>query len=208
LKAIFLSVLLPLALYAGGLTKTAGVDTDFPREAGSGAITLSATSPDGRSRLLGASLWIEEKGEDGVPYNYLASSVIVTGTAKVLSPTAILATEKPLLVGESVVQAMWSEDSRYCLFSVTSTNGHSPWHFPVCLFEATTKMLYSVERVTKLTVGPEIDMDENGRITVMEAGPDTSDGVDFEHPVRRTVTIAEVTSPKGEKQTSSSSSKR
>lgn len=32
--------------------------------------------------------------------------------------------------GFGVVQIRWSADSRFCVWSLTSSGGHSPWHFP------------------------------------------------------------------------------
>lgn len=32
--------------------------------------------------------------------------------------------------GYNVAQLKWSEDSQFCVWSLTSSGGHSPWHFP------------------------------------------------------------------------------
>lgn len=32
--------------------------------------------------------------------------------------------------GYSVVQLKWSADSQFCVWSLASSGGHSPWHFP------------------------------------------------------------------------------
>jgi len=36
--------------------------------------------------------------------------------------------------GYSVVQLKWSADSKFCVWSLTSSGGHSPWHFPTDCF--------------------------------------------------------------------------
>lgn len=32
--------------------------------------------------------------------------------------------------GSNVVRLKWSADSKFCVWSLTSSGGHSPWHFP------------------------------------------------------------------------------
>jgi hypothetical protein len=36
--------------------------------------------------------------------------------------------------GFNVAQLKWSADSKFCVWSLTSSGGHSPWHFPTDCF--------------------------------------------------------------------------
>lgn len=44
--------------------------------------------------------------------------------------------------GYSVVQLKWSMDSKFCVWSLTSSGGHSPWHYPTdCYIEKCKKVV-------------------------------------------------------------------
>jgi hypothetical protein len=44
-----------------------------------------------------------------------------------------------------VVETAWSPDSRFFVFQTTSSSGHSAWHCPAYLFDATTSRIYSID---------------------------------------------------------------
>lgn len=53
--------------------------------------------------------------------------------------------------GYSVVQLKWSADSTFCVWSLTSSGGHSPWHFPTDCFIQKCKQVVNID--SKLNCG-------------------------------------------------------
>jgi hypothetical protein len=47
--------------------------------------------------------------------------------------------------GYSVVQLKWSADSIFCVWSLTSSGGHSPWHFPTDCFVQKCKTIVNID---------------------------------------------------------------
>lgn len=47
--------------------------------------------------------------------------------------------------GFGVVQLKWSADSQYCVWSLTSSGGHSPWHFPTDCYAPKCHSIISVD---------------------------------------------------------------
>jgi len=47
--------------------------------------------------------------------------------------------------GFSVVQLQWSADSKFCVWSLTSSGGHSPWHFPTDCYIQKCKAIVNID---------------------------------------------------------------
>jgi hypothetical protein len=44
-----------------------------------------------------------------------------------------------------ILYAKWSDDSRFFVFMTESSGGHSSWHEPTYIYDATTSFLYSID---------------------------------------------------------------
>ena len=103
------------------------------------------------------------------------------------------ATENLILSGMGVVKALWSVDGKYCIFSCSSPNGHSPWHFPIFVLDVVSRKALPVEPWTGAIVKAEFELRGDGTLEVFAAGIDPSDGsMDTDKSVMKSVTIAEV----------------
>jgi hypothetical protein len=147
---------------------------------------FESRSPDGLFALFEA--WKRGGADEQV------ESVVAVWPAKLL-PYAVKAlddSDANALRQRSVAAACWSADSRYCAFTTVSPNGHSPWHFPAYVIDTASGALRPVDAVGALVVRPELTLGADGTLTVQVQGPDGSKGVDFEHPVSRTLKLADL----------------
>jgi hypothetical protein len=53
--------------------------------------------------------------------------------------------------GYSVVQLKWTADSQFCVWSLTSSGGHSPWHFPTDCYLQKCNVIINID--TQLNCG-------------------------------------------------------
>lgn|GEM_PF-6479263 len=51
--------------------------------------------------------------------------------------------------GFAIQQIQWSKDSSYCVWNLTSSGGHSPWHFPTDCFAARCHSILHIDAQTK-----------------------------------------------------------
>jgi len=51
--------------------------------------------------------------------------------------------------GYCVVHLKWSADSKYCVWSLTSSGGHSPWHFPTDCYIQKCKAIVNIDAQLK-----------------------------------------------------------
>ena len=52
-----------------------------------------------------------------------------------------------------VSEALWSPDSRFFVFATWSSGGHSSWHSPTYVYDATTSDIYSIDDTIKSVTG-------------------------------------------------------
>jgi WD40 repeat protein len=69
-------------------------------------------------------------------------------------PLASLSLEKGTGINRALVsEALWSPDSRFFVFSTWSSGGHSSWHSPTYVYDATTSYIYSIDDTIKSVTG-------------------------------------------------------
>jgi len=88
-----------------------------------------------------------------------------------------------------VAQAMWTPDSKYIVFTTTSSGGHSPWHDDSFVFSVADKKIVSVDDAVGLVVSPELSVQAPHSAT-FGIGLMGSEGVDFEHPKKTIVDLS------------------
>jgi hypothetical protein len=78
------------------------------------------------------------------------------------NPLALLTLETGTGVGPgSILNATWSPDSRFFAFKIASSGGHSAWHSPAYVFDASDSRVYSVDA----TMGPVATSDSKLHIS-------------------------------------------
>ncbi len=69
-------------------------------------------------------------------------------------PLASLSLENGTGINRALVsEALWSPDSRFFVFSTWSSGGHSSWHSPTYVYDATTSQIYSIDDTIKSVTG-------------------------------------------------------
>jgi hypothetical protein len=97
--------------------------------------------------------------------------------------------------GRLIEQAKWTPDSKYIVFTTSSSGGHSPWHDDSFVFSVTEKELVSVDDSVGLVVSPDVSVQAPHTAT-FEIGMVGKDGVDFEHPKKTAVDLSTLFSKK------------
>lgn len=57
--------------------------------------------------------------------------------------------------GLGVEHAAWTPDSKFFVYSLSSSGGHQPWHFPTDFIEANTLSLHRLDEYTGLVTAPD-----------------------------------------------------
>lgn len=71
--------------------------------------------------------------------------------------------------GFVVQRAEWTPDSRFFVFSLASSGGHQPWHYPTYFYSRGTNRIETLERYTGPVAGPEFRLSAPDTISVMTA---------------------------------------
>ncbi len=81
----------------------------------------------------------------GLPESYRDYQVIKFFDQK-HKPLASLSLEEGSGINNAVIgDAVWSPDSRFFVFETASSGGHSIWHMPTYVYDATTFLIYSID---------------------------------------------------------------
>lgn len=91
--------------------------------------------------------------------------------------------------GRLIEQAKWTPDSKYIVFTTSSSGGHSPWHDDSFVFSVADQKIVSVDDAVGLVVSPKVSVQAPHSAT-FGIGEQTSEGVDFEHPKKTTVDLS------------------
>lgn len=86
-------------------------------------------------------------------------------------------------------QIAWTPDSKYIVFTSASSGGHSPWHDNAYVFSVSDRKLLSVDELIGLVVSPIFEV-KPPHTVVFGIGKTGPDGVDFDHPVRKSVDLS------------------
>jgi hypothetical protein len=97
--------------------------------------------------------------------------------------------------GRLIEQAKWTPDSKYIVFTTSSSGGHSPWHNDTFVFSVADRKLASVDDAVGLVVSPDVSI-EAPHTATFGIGIVGKDGVDFEHPKKTAVDLSTLF-PKG-----------
>lgn len=91
--------------------------------------------------------------------------------------------------GRLIEQAKWTPDSKYIVFTTSSSGGHSPWHDDSFVFSILDRKLASVDEAVGLVVSPDVSV-EAPHTATFGIGVVGKDGVDFEHPKKTIVDLS------------------
>lgn len=81
----------------------------------------------------------------GPQYSYTDYQVIKIFDQK-QNPLASLSLEEGSGINRAMIlYAKWSGDSRFFVFMTASSGGHSIWHVPTYVYDATTSFIYSID---------------------------------------------------------------
>jgi len=58
--------------------------------------------------------------------------------------------------GKVISHYVWTPDSRFFVFTTSSSGGHAPWHFPAFFFDPNKKQFFSLDDLVKPVVDPTI----------------------------------------------------
>ncbi len=94
-----------------------------------------------------------------------------------------------VIPGRVVARIAWSPDSGYVVFTTTSSGGHSPWHFSAFVVDVAARKIIHVDSAAGPVVSADFQM-KPPHTAVFKVGPSTKDGIDFEHPVSKSVDLA------------------
>ncbi len=78
--------------------------------------------------------------------------------------------------GQGVIFASWTPDSRFFVYSVSSSGGHSAWHFPTYVFVRERAAFFYLDELARPFVTPQFQLYPPNRF-VSEARNDK--GVDY-----------------------------
>ena len=86
-------------------------------------------------------------------------------------------------------RVQWSPDSRYLVLTTTSSGGHSPWHYTTYVLSVPQRRVLSPDDRIGPIVSPEFSF-KSADTVVLEVGPRSAEGIDFEHPKKIDVDLA------------------
>lgn len=49
--------------------------------------------------------------------------------------------------GFKIIQTNWTANSKYFVFSLSSSGGHQPWHSPIFIYSVEDKRLFSIDNI-------------------------------------------------------------
>jgi hypothetical protein len=81
------------------------------------------------------------------------------------------------------VKIQWSPNSRFLVFTTTSSGGHSPWHYTTYVLNVSRRQVISPDDSLGPIVSPEFTFKSPDTV-VLEVGKPGAEGIDFEHPVK------------------------
>ena len=164
----------------------------WPPKAGDSAVLYQKVSPDGKWRLINADYWTEG-GDENLHYGIQSVVCSLMGAKDTVKPKDVVQNDsKAILLAMEINDAIWSSNSRYCLFSARHSGGHSPWNDPAYLVDVKTMRLYPVEAVTGTIVDPAVSLDQMGNISVFVGSTDENGNIDFDKRLKKTVSIEQV----------------
>jgi hypothetical protein len=85
-----------------------------------------------------------------------------------------------------VINVRWSPDSLYCVFTTTSSGGHSPWHFPSFVFSRHNHSIKSLDDTVGAIIKPDIRF--NSPHTVILTVHDRS-GIDLASDAQKQIKV-------------------
>lgn len=132
MRARLLAAMVATAFWSGGVE---GARAATPTDAPSAPVTGRFPSPDGR--LVAVITAGQERRPGGVRV------LITTAAGKTLVRGDYASGE----AGErlDVVQARWTPDSAFFVFSASNADGHQPWRFPVLFYSRAANSVRSLE---------------------------------------------------------------
>jgi len=86
-------------------------------------------------------------------------------------------------------QIAWTPDSKYIVFTTTSSGGHAPWHYTSYVVSISNHKILSADDFIGLVVSPEFKV-LSPHTVVFGIGTTGSNGVDFDHPMKKEVDLA------------------
>jgi len=95
-------------------------------------------------------------------------------------------------------QIAWTPDSQYLVFSTESSGGHSPWHAVTYIYGVKEKRLVAADDSLGPVVSTTFRVAAPHTVT-FAVGPQTADGIDFEHPMEKAVDVATLFGKAGKK---------
>jgi hypothetical protein len=122
-------------------------DIHFSRKASSDAKRQSHDSPDGqlRAAVIGAG----KKGSE-------SRVEIRTASGKLIAQASYVSSDGEH--GKSVVKADWTPDSRFFVWSMENTGGHSPWHWPTSYFSRKRNRVLSLDDAVGAITDPQFTL--------------------------------------------------
>lgn len=93
--------------------------------------------------------------------------------------------------GFIVQHAAWTADSRFFVFSLASSGGHQPWHYPTFIYLRQRNKIEALEPYTGLIAAPDFHLSAPDTIRVITVGPTEKDAVRKDVSVK----LGELTGP-------------
>jgi len=91
--------------------------------------------------------------------------------------------------GRILEQIAWTTDSKYIVFTTSSSGGHSPWHYTSYVVSILDHKILSADDFIGLVVSPEFEV-VSPHTVVFGIGTTGSNGVDFDHPRKKEVDLS------------------
>jgi len=91
--------------------------------------------------------------------------------------------------GRFISKMVWSPDGQFLVMGTESAGGHSPWHFNAYFWSRTDRKYRSVDFATGPVVSDVFAFKSPHSLEVKISGPDPSGGLNFDHPITKTVDL-------------------
>jgi hypothetical protein len=91
--------------------------------------------------------------------------------------------------GRFISKMLWSPDGQFLVMGSESAGGHSPWHFNAYFWSHADGKFRPIDYATGPVVSDEFVFTSSHTLHVKIAGPDPKGGLDFEHPITKTVDL-------------------
>jgi hypothetical protein len=91
--------------------------------------------------------------------------------------------------GRIPAQIQWSPDSKFIALTTTSSGGHSPWHYTTYVFSVADRRIVCADDTIGSVVSPEFTF-KAPHTVVLGVGKSSSEGIDFEHPIKTDIDLS------------------